>query len=53
MPKMMPPDFDPEWSPVSEEIVVFNINGDLKGDEERCVFLGEGRLCWYDSGVIH
>ncbi len=21
MPKMMPPDFDPEWSPVSEEIV--------------------------------
>ena len=21
MPKMLPPDFDPEWSPVSEEIV--------------------------------
>ena len=34
-------------------IVVFNINGGLKGVEERCVFLGEGRLCWCDSGVIH
>ena len=34
-------------------MVVFNINGGLKGVEERCVFLGEGRLCWYDSGVIH
>ena len=32
MPKMMPPDFDPEWSPVSEEIVFRAVQEHLPDD---------------------
>ena len=32
MPKMMPPDFDPEWSPVSEEIVFRAVQENLPDD---------------------
>ena len=32
MPKMMPPDFDPEWSPVSEEIVFHAVQEHLPDD---------------------
>ena len=38
MPKMMPPDFDPEWSPVSEEIVFRAVQENLptSGTFRRC-----------------
>ena len=34
----------------SEDIVVFNINGNLKGDEERYVFLG--RVCYVGATAV-